>query len=484
MTLNKVSDSVLNSNKLGNLTSLATTDKTSLVNAINENFNQIGNLSSIATLTSAQYNILGDGTDETAKIVSMIAAIPANGAKLIFDKTKQINVNGTSLININNKQNVVIEGLNLTGTSGAVILVSNGSKNITFRDCIFKDASQVILLFACEQIVIDNCTFDHTGYGIIQQNGYVSNNVKVINCTARNMLSDFIELNCESLNPSKNWIVANNHYLGNTNYPTTGTETRFFGATYVENIIIARNIIEKSTGDHAIHLEGGKGDIIITNNIMDNCVGSDESPYICILNNEKTAIIKGNIFKRTDVSLAATYVINTNVGTASTYPIHFVNNRIIGTNKNLGIRSAYHSNFLISGNWFEQCDIAIVIDLTKQGIISNNFFKDNNYGIKSDEVATGGANDDITISSNRFVGTVNKCVNIKRNTNGLGPSSRILVNGNYFDNDAVAYDTIDCTFVNNVGAAGKSLSFGLNYYSTSTGYLSANNRLAGGTAFF
>jgi hypothetical protein len=451
-----------------------------LASSLAQSMNKLGE---IATLTAQQYDIVEDGTDQTSKLTAMFNAIPANGAKLIFDRTKEITINGTSLINISNKKNVVIEGLRAKGTSEAAFQVINGSKNITFRDCVFKDFIQTIYLHACEDVVVDNCTFDGTGYGVIQRYGYASNNVKVINCTAKNMKKDFVEANCAASAPSKNWTIANNHYLGGNDYPTVSTEERFVGITAVKNVIISHNIVENVCGDSAIHLEDVGGNIIIDHNIIDNVVGGASNSYIWIIHNEKTALIEGNIFLRSDVSLAKGIVYATS--NLYTNNVKFANNIIRGFNKNLdGINLSNHTNFSIVGNTFENLDRALIMSFSNDILISANDFLNNNYDVFANHGASQGACNDIQFLSNKSKGAVTACILLERNTSGTQPSNRWDVKGNTFSNDVLGKDTADCTCIGNTGAAGKALDFGMTKYIGSTGYVTANNRKLGATTLF
>lgn len=449
-----------------------------LPDRLNEEWEQTATqLADVATITSSSYGITGDGTDETAKVVAMMAAIPANGATIVFDKSKEITVNGTSLINISNKHNVVIEGLKIIGTSAAVFQITDGSSNITFRDCYFEDVGQAIYLFTCSEITVDNCVFNHTGYGVIQRLGFVSNNVKVINCTAMNMKNDFVEANCTSSAPSKNWSVINCHYLGGADYPTEKIEQRFVGITGVHNVIISQNIVERVSGDSAVHLEDVGGNILIDHNIFDNVVGAS---YIALLHIEKTAIIDGNYFLRTDTSLAIGSVLLPSTILAT--PIKFNNNVVRGVAQNLnGLNLGSRSNWSCVGNTFEYLNKAISVNDSYDILIASNDFAYNNYDISANIGVGQVKTEDIHVIGNKFKHTITKCIEVKRNTSGtaLSASSRWLIEGNTFSNDVTGDDTIDCTCIGNVVASGKIIDFGRTFYIGSTGYVAANNRIIG-----
>lgn len=409
------------------------------------------------TLSSSQYDILGDGTDETSKVQRMIADAKSN-SKLVFDKHKEIVVNGTSLIRINNKHNIVIEGLTVTGTSENLFWIHDGSSHITFRDCYFKNIGQVILLLTCENITIDNCVFDTTGYGVIQQVGHVSNNIKVINCIAKNMRNDFVECNCERNNQSKNWTITNNHFLGCEGYPQSATEKRFVGVTWVENIIISNNIVEKTCGDGAIHLEGGGGEVVIANNIFDNCIGL--YGYLYLLNSGKTTVITGNIFKRTDTTIGVGNVLNLGSGMYSN-EIVFGNNMVIGTDNNLiGLEIASQENTTVVGNAFVSCSTAIVMLSVDKIMIASNKFRDNLKDISADASSTSSQScgRNVSITGNYFAGTRDYCIKALRNNNGTNQATDWIITGNLFCNDVVIYDGTNCLLSNNTQIQGKKLT--------------------------
>lgn len=331
-------------------------------------------------ITAAQYGLLGNGTDETAKVAKMVNALPPNGGKLIFDRGQQVTIDGTSIINIVDRKNVVIEGLNAIGGSKAVFQIRGGSKNIVFRDCVFENLSQVVYLFDCEQILIDACKFYHTGYGIIQRHGFASNNVKVINCTAENMQADFVECNCATVK-SKNWIIANNHYLGSSAFPTYKTESRFVGITKVENVIVSHNIVENVSGDSAIHLEDVGGHIIIDHNIIDNVAFNEVlASYIWIINSGKIGVIvDNNIFLRSNPDIGKGSVVN--VSNVYDNHVRYTNNIFKGTNHNLdGLNLSYRKNQFVMGNTFEDCDRAIITSNSGMPyVLEHNYFMNNNF---------------------------------------------------------------------------------------------------------
>lgn len=427
-------------------------------------------LADVATITSSSYGIAGNGTDETAKLAAMMAAIPANGANVIFDKTKEITVNGTSLINISNKHNVVIEGLKIKGTSAAVFQITDGSSNITFRDCYFSDAGQVIYLFTCSKITIDNCVFDNAGYGIIQRLGFASDTVKIINCTARNMKKDFIEANCTSSARSKNWIISGNVYEGSLNYEaakvaessgdfTTYRECRFVGITAVDNVIISNNVVQKVAGDSAIHLEDVGTSYQITNNVFDNILGRG---YIFILPTSDTAddsesIIDDNTFLRTDAAAGIGNVLSVSSNIFAN-EVAFTNNRVVGLSSfhNLSLSADVQKNKIVRNNTFRYCTVAVSMINSSYAKITGNTFRDCDKVLLApslkfskisgntiincgfgfdlhDGVSTlnGGA-EDCEVHDNTFISMAGPCLISRRNGSGNLPPKRLDIQNNIF----------------------------------------------------
>ena len=426
-----------------------------------ENSEVTSRLADIATITSSQVNILGDGSDETSKIKSMIDSLPLHGGKLIFDKSKEITVDSNSQLVINGKKNIVIEGANLTGSSGSVFNIKGGSSYITFRDCYFKNIGQVILLLDCENITVDNCIFESTGYGIIQQIGYVSNNVKIINNIANNVGTDFVEANCETGAISKNWTISGNHYLGNKDFPTEGTEDRFIGMTAVENVNISNNICMNSAGDGAIHLEDPQGNIIITGNHFENCVGSHAYLYFLDCGAVKNITITNNIFIHSDEALPTEWVMNLSSGNYKN-PIIFSNNQIIGNTSYtlLGINFSSQTNMIVEGNYFEMVDSVLSAFSCGELIFSNNKIKNCNYGLLGDRSNddTGSSLSNSNIEANYFDCNM-QSVLLKGNSVGTGRPTNLSFIGNYFSSDAIT-DGIDVIAIGNRISQGSTLRLG------------------------
>jgi hypothetical protein len=320
----------------------------------------------------------------------------------------------TARIDINNKDGTAIRNLKIdafAANTNPGIYVSGGSSGIDIENVYFYGGNQRVYLGACDHIRVDSCTFDNTGYGVIQQSGYASSFGIVTNCIARDVKTDFVELNC-NLNDSgvpnpptaRNWIISNNQFSGSKDYPTPGTEDRFVGITEVENVTITGNVVERSQGDAPVHLEDLRGETIVSNNIFTNCVPSGgNTGMIYILNSAENVIVDGNIFGVTDPALNGT-TIRAYASDSQTYSnkVIFSNNRVFATNGNTlkGVTVSFQNTSsltLITDNVFDGCDTVL------DAVNANNLSFSGNKLINCTELlnfnnpsSTGGSKNNIT----------------------------------------------------------------------------------------
>ena len=212
-----------------------------------------------------------------------------NNTRLIFD-------NPTVRLIIDNCENVTLKNFSCTKHGAYHTQIKNGSKNIKiekvnyisdYEDFVF---GACISLFNCSDVFINGCYFYKTGYQIIQEEGYSSNNVIVENCLSENCFNDFIELNCEKNAISTNWIIKNNkvydvglyqttweestfgykvYHWTNEKITTPITEGRFLGMTWCDNVLIESNIVDGVGGDSCLHIECPMN-VTIKNNIFKN----------------------------------------------------------------------------------------------------------------------------------------------------------------------------------------------------------------------
>ena len=295
----------------------------------------------------------------------------------------------------------IAPGVKIYGSGGAI------------RNVYFLNGPQRCVFYTADHWLIDGCTFDGTGYGILQQSPYPSSFVTVNGCIGRRMYGDMIELNVNAnestpadVPPSRNWIISNNQFTGNLQFPAFGTEDRFVGITEVENVIITGNNVEYCAGDSAIHLEDLRGETVISNNIlMNNLASNGNQGIIYLLNSAENTIIEGNIIGSTDRLLANEYMAALSVAKSSyTNNLVISNNRIFCTqpsnppfqsNSRLILRGLILSNqnsesaATITGNDFDGLDRAFVTSSANNLNIVGNTFSDCNEIIWSDDTAFG-----------------------------------------------------------------------------------------------
>lgn len=338
-----------------------------------------------------------------------------------------------------NSNNRVI-GIRVEGTASSVFRVFG--ENIRFLDNDFKSVTggvlnQVLLLYTCDNVLILGNTFDNTGYGVLQAAGYVSDNVKIIGNTAIDMIRDFVEGNSASVN-TKNWIIGFNNYKGASGYPTAATEKRFVGLTQIENVTIVNNIIEKTCGDAAIHLEDTLGKTIVTGNVFDNCVqGGSNNGYIYILNSSEDCIVAENFFRRTDTDLPAAFAVDTSSGSYSN-KILLANNHIegalVGSDYNMsGIDCRSQSNFSARGNEFYKCKYGVFHNSADDIAITGNTFDTCQYGIENQYSTSTNGGENWLVANNVFRNTVNRCLYASVNSSGTNPPKKWTITGNVFD---------------------------------------------------
>lgn len=258
-----------------------------------------------------------------------------------------------------------IRDLKIRGFSNGGCLLISHLSGANFSRVHFHGGQQRVWLFSASNVTVNDCVFEETGYGVIQQLGYASNHVSVNGCRAINMLSDFVEANCTSLAPSFYWSITNNVFVNNKSYETGGgIEDRFVGITGVEGILINGNVVTKVGGDAAIHLEDIGGECIVSDNVFDNCLCTGgNNGYIYLLNSAENTVIADNIFLRSDTSLPSAFAVDAGSGAYSNRVV-FTGNRVVGNpgdSSNMsGLNLAFNGgSHLISNNQFEGLRVGV-----------------------------------------------------------------------------------------------------------------------------
>lgn len=414
-------------------------------------------------ITPEMFGAVGDGqADDTEAIQKAINSLEEGGTLNFHAGEKCYKLN--SFIKVTGKKRIkIVNGKfdNSDNKMGGVFVVNN-SDDVTFEDCTFIKGQQIILLYTCSNVFVNRCTFIETGYGIIQQDGYVSNNVNITNNRAFNLTNDFIECNCEVNAPSENWIITGNVYKRDlTNLEPSAVECRFFGATDCSNVLISNNVIEGASGDGAIHFEDCGNNAIIANNIIKNCNGYG---YIVIFTSRRV-LIENNIFEN-DTDLNVPFVF--------------------ATYSDLETSRADETKIVISGNTFNgnktQSDPLHLYALADTIIVDNNVFNDINVMFDNKQMKKmvfrnnivhcakflnydDGANSakafiyDSAFSNNKIYGGVV----ITNNINGNTCKRMSFSNNEFLDNVSIS-NAEDCIFHDNFLAEGKKLTFNATAY--------------------
>lgn len=258
-------------------------------------------LQSETNLTLAINRAAADGvkslfvTSDRSYNISSIVELPDDFELLGYGRPSVVCADIASIIRMNSR--TTVSGLKLTGSSPAVISPYNGAVDVCISGNFFTGQNQIVLLLACSDVTVAHNVFDGTGYGIIQQAGYASNNVRIVSNNARNMKYDFVEANSASVG-TRSWQILSNIYDGAANWNSLATEQRFVGITELEDVTISNNLVRRTAGDSAIHLE----DLLGRTTISDNFFVDSFAGQGCIYNlsSDDDMLVSGNWFVMTD----------------------------------------------------------------------------------------------------------------------------------------------------------------------------------------
>ena len=410
----------------------------------------------------------------TFKVQSTLA-FAADGQQLYGLGNTSVLIDATSaanFININGRDGASVCNLKVDATAGsgggsaAGIAIGSSSRNTVIDKVYFHGGGQRVWLFTTDTVRVTNCTFKETGYGVIQQTGFSSSDVLVANCTAINMVSDFVEANCASA-PSFNWVISNNVFEGCSGWPTRATESRFVGITGVNGVVIEGNTAKRVCGDAAVHLEDIGGEIVINGNYFVDVLGTG---YVYLLNTAENCVISGNIFEHRDATInpaPAVWSLNN-----YSQEITFTGNRVKGTSSNK-VFDAFAVGFFngglnVVGNTFDT-----LASVLSQSTCSWVNFTGNQVISCTDPFvkvgAVGSSFRDFLIANNQFKATTGTHdIRAGANGSGTGAPKRCYVTGNKFSKN-VSFtghighpvggegDADNIVVTNNVFAAGAAL---------------------------
>lgn len=387
-----------------------------------------------------------NGTNKNSEMRNLFSMV--NKGCTIYFNNSEFMVSDTEKYDIL-YDNVTIIGLNVNAKDEQGVrsdaLISIKANNVTIKDCCFTNGIQIIYLHNCNNILVDNCVFDSTGYSIIQKVGTISDNVTISNCVCKNALFDFIEANCTSSAPSRNWKVINNVFEGCKNYPTKATESRFVGFTAVSNILISGNNVKNVCGDAAVHLEDTADNCMIVNNTFDNVLGG--WGHIVMFDANTDIIITGNTFRQTDAQIGQNPIMYT-----SEYKGHIIfTDNLVECEKGK-LSFLFPNNAQIENNRFIGCHLTGLWCL-KDTIIETNTFKESG-GItfnKDSKYDGGYATLNCKISNNVFSSTDGEhCIWFGLDNNWVSYPRKTIIDNNICDKGILVKGPQDSRICNNI----------------------------------
>lgn len=400
-------------------------------------------LPSETNLTLAINRAAADGvkslfvTSDRSYNISSIMELPDDFELLGYGRPSVVCADIASIIRMNSR--TTISGLKLTGLSPAVISPYNGAVDVCISGNFFTGQNQIVLLLACSDVTVANNVFDGTGYGIIQQVGYASNNVRIINNNARNMKYDFVEANSASIG-TRSWQILSNIYDGADNWNSLATEQRFVGMTELEDVTISNNLIRRTAGDSAIHLEDLLGRTTISDNFFVDSFAGEGCIYN--LSSDDDMLVHGNWFVMTD---DYTGVNTTAISTASREYTHRckISSNIFFDATSIGKK--LRPVFLAYGGTFDYEDNLCVntFDIARFASINTPRFSRNRgvgqlqRGIWADVGSTGSSGSGAIYDGNIIPSLVETGYGIRATTNsqGTGGPKRHVAYNNHIGGD-------------------------------------------------
>lgn len=343
----------------------------------------------------------------------------------------------------------IVDGFHITGDAQAVFSPYNNSDSSKVSNCTFYGQNQIFLLYKCENAQFINNYLFGTGYGVIQQANYESNNVIISGNNAKGLVGDFVEANCTGNAISRNWIVSNNVYDGGGAYPVPQTEDRFAGFTGVENIIVLGNVVKNVAGDSCVHLEDLGGNTIVANNIFENWLGRD---CVYLLSNDEDTLVNSNIFRRTDIAAVGRQVAISDDSNNYSNKLMIANNMFkdeTGEHKLIAMVLQYGSNTQVLFNQVWGCNTFVQHKSYSNLDVIGNFVRDTSKGVYSPHEGSGSAGNDIRILMNSMR-VLEKDYGIYGATNDSGTSGPKNYDVRFNDIDA------DINLLNRSGATGQT----------------------------
>lgn len=258
-------------------------------------------------LLIGQIKVLGDGFGAT--IVKAKDNFALNGR--LFDTFRRDNITIEGIYfdgNVANQPNYVPASDN-----GVSAIIIRSSKNITIKDCYFKNfGKDGVWMFGTlpartnDQITIDGCVFDtmyRNGFSVIEGQNIVVVNNKFINGKdiANVTLNEGVRIEADANTEyTVNCVIANNTFKDM--YGGVGLYNQNL-STIQRNIVISDNVFENITGRAAVFAWRLKDEgCTITNNRFFNCGSSSADPSVgagggVCFSESNNVIISGNYFE-------------------------------------------------------------------------------------------------------------------------------------------------------------------------------------------
>ena len=432
-----------------------------------------------------QFGAKGDNVQDDQPYIQKALDFLPNGCKLEFPKTDSW-YRIKSQLTLNDKSNVIMDGARISAlldddTKLDPVLRLMDLDNVTIENCEFTNCRQTLLIYTANNLKISKCSFYETGYAVIQQMGYVSNNVIVTECYGYHLNNDMVECNCELNAPSKNWVVSNNIYDGLLREGAIEgnvLETRFLGSTYVDGLIVEGNVIQYASGTSGVHIEDPIGNVLITGNIFKNCTG-----YGCVsLHNpgNKNVLISNNIFQNTLEEFNGTMVYIYGTDDTPNINVSIEGNEFIGNGTQsepirwcdiIGYRGLIKNNTFKGINYlFDMTKYPFVfIDLIGNKINCNEIFKYKHDGVYKRV-------ENINLISNIIKGNIE----LNYENNG-GTAKKIVISDCFIDGNINIQNSEDIILRNNTLATGRTITFDTTGYYAKRMY--AYNNFILGTGF-
>lgn len=296
---------------------------------------------------------------------------------------------GTVNRGINTVGNNRISGINFIFSSSAILGPSIVGSNITIDNCYFSGGTQVLLLNICDNVRIYGNHFTGAIYGIIQALNKMCSNITIVGNTFKSMTNDCILFNTnDSVTIPYNIAIVGNVCDTVGPWPTVATESRFAGGTAVRDLLIADNVVRRTSGDSACHFELIQGMFSITGNMFEDCIAaSGKCIFITNLTTTPKGVISGNTFVTTEASYNIGGEAFIHIGNASSLSSRLITGNIFESQTTtakwgIGINAGFNFGTSIQGNHFIGLTTGIACDGAQNIQGQNNYFYNTTLGVK------------------------------------------------------------------------------------------------------